>query len=60
MDPLLERTLSWYVHLASQPGWKEHAWHSVQKLAKDHPAFFWKLPELLVSEMQRRRSESPR
>jgi hypothetical protein len=57
MDPLLETTLRWYTHLASQPGFKEHAWFQAKQLAKDHPSVFWKLPDLLVEAMQRNRNE---
>lgn len=53
MDPMLKQRLDWYSHLARQPGWKEQAWYSVRQLAKEHPAFFWQLPELLVKEMQK-------
>jgi hypothetical protein len=57
VDPLLKQSLDWYLYLGSLPGWKAQAWHSVQALAREHPSIFWKLPELLVAEMQRRRSD---
>jgi len=58
MDPLLETTLRWYAHLASQPGWKAYSWEAAKQLAKDHPSVFWKLPDLLVEAMQRKPRES--
>lgn len=59
MDAMLKQRLEWYAHLAKQPGWKAQAWHSAQQLAKDYPAFFWQLPELLVAEMQREAPHPP-
>lgn len=53
MDPILAQSLRWYTFLASQPGWRAQAWWSAKQLAKDHPSVFWRLPELLVQEMQR-------
>jgi hypothetical protein len=52
MDPILKRSLDWYVFLARQPGWKAQAWHSANELAKEHPQFFWNLPAMLTKEMQ--------
>lgn len=49
----LQQALEWYAELARTPGWKEYTWHRVKELARDHPSVFWRLPELLVQEMQR-------
>jgi hypothetical protein len=53
MDQLLKESLDWYAHLSAQPGWKAYAWGEVQKLAREHPSIYWRLPELLVEVMQR-------
>jgi hypothetical protein len=53
MDPLLKESLDWYAHLSAQPGWKAYCWGEVQKLAREHPSIYWRLPELLVEVMQR-------
>jgi hypothetical protein len=58
MDPILKQSLDWYAHLAAQPGWKAYCWAEVQRLAREHPGIFWKLPDLLVERMQREAAHS--
>jgi hypothetical protein len=57
MDPLLRWALDWYSHLARQPGWKAYVWDRVQAMAKEEPLLFWKLPDLLLEELQRDRNK---
>jgi hypothetical protein len=53
----LNEVLEWYVHLASQPGWKEYVWHQVNELAKEHPSAFRDLPAELTQEMRSRKEQ---
>lgn len=46
------KTLAWYAHLASQPGWKAYVWQQVQELERAHPAMFSGLPEALKAAMK--------
>jgi hypothetical protein len=52
MDVLLAEVLAHYSRLGKDPATKDHAWFMAKLFAKDHPAFFWRLPDLLVKEMQ--------
>lgn len=46
--------LQHYVSMASLPGWKAQAWHSVNDLAQRFPSEFGELPALLTKEMKER------
>lgn len=52
MDSQVSAALKWYAQMAAIPGWKAQAWHSVQELAREYPAVFGKLPDLLTAEMR--------
>lgn len=54
MNDPLSQAVKWYSHLASQPGWKEYVWRQVQDMAREYPALFADLPELLTAEMKTR------
>ena len=56
MDPVSAAT-AWYVYLGSQPGFAEHAWFQVKAFARDYPAVFKDLPDLVKAEIARRKQE---
>ena len=58
MDPHISDAVSWYVYLGSQPGFAEHAWHQVKALARDYPAVFGSLPDLVKAEIARRKQDA--
>ena len=47
-----QQTLDWYVKLAQAPGFKEHVWHQVKAIAKEHPDLHSDLPDRLVAAMK--------
>jgi hypothetical protein len=47
--------LSHYIAMAELPWAKAHAWHQVNEFAKEYPALFGDLPDLLKAEMQKRK-----
>lgn len=47
------KLLAHYIAMASIPGAKAAAWHSVSDLAQKWPVFYGDLPELLKAEMLR-------
>lgn len=53
-DPRLAEAVQWYADLAEQQGWKEYAWRMVNDFARDYPAVFGDMPQLLTEEMKRR------
>jgi hypothetical protein len=49
----LKEALEWYAYLAKTPGWKAYVWERVKEMARENPELYWKLPDLLIEEMQR-------
>jgi hypothetical protein len=45
--------LAHYVTLAKIPGFKAHAWHRVQELARLHPVLYGELPRLVTEAMNK-------
>ena len=54
-----DKALAHLVAMASEPGWKEQAWHSAKALARDWPEMFGDLPEMLTQRMRQLSSEKP-
>lgn len=51
-----QKTLEHYIELASNPAWKDYAWHQVQSMAKENPSMYWDLPERVKDAMQKKLS----
>lgn len=53
----VEELLSWYVYLAGQEGWKAHAWHRINELAKTDE-MYRELPDRLVAAVKAEKQPS--
>jgi hypothetical protein len=54
------KTLAHLVTLASDPGWKDHAWFRAKELAREHPSLYGDVPDLLTAAMREQANEASR